>query len=178
MLSDNPLLMNAHRILQDEIATAKGSVENCARSPDQVLRLVQVLENLSLYFSKMWVIHVVHLLDREQTFVLQHARDNELFGQVLGEIRRMAEAYGKHLLKSYSLYLQKACTKAELALDTPFIPLRYYFQKGDLRLDINSDGLAVISSGGLEVARLPADIEPVVSKIRDLSSDQRPERPR
>lgn len=151
----------------------KGLLVQQAKRPEvsttskrSITRLRKILRELDRYIDSAWPCHVLHLLEKEQSFLKEQFRDDPSGYDGVLAFRQAVGNAAENVMKKFPHLLEKEAERVGLVIDRSSRHPKYTFEQGFFQLQVQErPKKAVLSDFEGKLAQMPADIEPAVSRI-------------
>lgn len=148
-----------HAVAREESRLLKAKIEEATR--------VENLWNEYLNFvSKGWVMHLLVLVEKEAPTLKNMRMESHPAIPVIEEAYRIAKEESERIIRRYPAFLEEACRKANLSLDSDSPHPRYTLTSKFFHLEIDDrKKTARLSDHEGRLAELPADVDAVIETI-------------
>jgi hypothetical protein len=118
------------------------------------------------FISKGWVMHLLALVEKEAPTFKKMRADSHPVIPTLEEAYRIAKDESERIIRRYPAFLEEACRKANLSLDSDSPHPHYTLMSKFFHLEIDDrKKTARLSDHEGRLAELPADVDPVVETV-------------
>lgn len=148
------------------VSRSRQHAEELRAQAGEAERIKSIWERLFSYVEQDWPLHIVDLMERESALLKELRARNDTMVPALEEIFQIAKSRTQGLHYLLPKQMEEASKAHDLPLDLESRHPRYSFDGGFFRVEIDdAKRIAKLSDNEGELARFPADIGAIVSRL-------------
>lgn len=135
---------------------------------DEAGRDRDVWQRLAEQMSHSWSLHVLQSLRKHRQLIDATASASAELRATIAEIQAIADKNARAVMQRYPLFMEQQSAARGLTLDRTSRHPTYTFEDGFFKVAVDErSGMATLSDYERELARIPADVEPVLAAVKN-----------
>ena len=162
--TDSEHYQTLERLKRNKIEVEKQQ-ENLRNQLQFLSSIAKILSNLEIFMDRGWHLHILEVLEKNKSLLNENKINDPAIIKLLEETKKIAIETRKNT-QSYLFprYLQEACQKADIKIDSNSSHPIYKFNKGffEVKVDESKKRICLSNYESSKIIEFPGDIPAVV----------------